>query len=123
MGDMVDKIFSSKLAEQMTGFYGKQKMLRKLNNKLEMKNDNTKIVELDKLVSSYQDKLERDGQAAMEACGGDPDNCPELLMSDEQLTKRFEEVLAEAYEHYDDGSLYDRDLDEIAYYDFQNERE
>ena len=53
MGDMVDKIFSSKLAEQMTGFYGKQKMLRKLNNKLEMKNDNTKIVELDKLVASY----------------------------------------------------------------------
>ena len=26
-------------------------------------------------------------------------------MSDEQLTRRFEEVLAEAYEHYDDGKL------------------
>ena len=83
MGDMVDKIFSSKLAEQMTGFYGKQKMLRKLNNKLEMKNDNTKIVEMDKLIASYQDKLERDGQAAIEACGGDLDDCPELLMNDE----------------------------------------
>ena len=58
MGDMVDKIFSTKLAEQMTSFYGKQKMLRKLNNKLEMKNDNTKIIELDKLVTSYQDRLE-----------------------------------------------------------------
>ena len=44
-------------------------------------------------------------------------------MSDEQLTRRFEEVLAEAYEHYDDGTLYDKDLDEVAYYDFQNERE
>ena len=44
-------------------------------------------------------------------------------MNDEQLTRRFEEVLAEAYEHYDDGTLYDKDLDEIAYYDFQNERE
>lgn len=92
-------------------------MLRKLNNKLEMKNDNTKIVELDKLVSSYQDKLERDGQAAYEACGGDLENCPELLMNDEQLTKRFEEVLAGAYEHYDDGTLYEKDADERAYYE------
>ena len=38
MSEMIDKVFSTKLAEQMTGFYGKQKMLRKLNNKLEMNN-------------------------------------------------------------------------------------
>ena len=83
MGDMVDKIFSTKLAEQMTGFYGKQKMLRKLNNKLEMKDDNTKIIELDKLEASKQDRLEQDGQAAIDACGGDLDNCPELLIGEE----------------------------------------
>ena len=102
----------------MTGFYGKQKMLRKLNNKLEMKNDNTKIIELDKLVASYQDRLEQDAQAAVEACGGDLDNCPELLMGEEQLTKRLEEVMAEAYGHYDDGTLYEKDIDQKAYYDF-----
>lgn len=97
MGDMIDKVFSSKLAEQMTGFYGKQKMMRKLNNKLEMKNDNTKIIELDKLVQSYADRLSQDEQAAIEACGGEIDNCPQLLMNDETLTRRFEEVMAEAY--------------------------
>ena len=47
MSEMIDKVFSTKLGEQMTGFYGKQKMLRKLNNKLEMNNQQQKVVELD----------------------------------------------------------------------------
>ena len=38
MAEMIDKVFSTSLAGQMTGFYDKQKMLRKLNNKLEMNN-------------------------------------------------------------------------------------
>ena len=47
MAEMIDKVFSTTLAEQMTGFYGKQKMLRKLNNKLEDKKANlaTKSIE------------------------------------------------------------------------------
>ena len=47
MSELIDKVFSTKLGEQMTGFYGKQKMLRKLNNKLEMNNQQQKVVELD----------------------------------------------------------------------------
>lgn len=43
-------------------------------------------------------------------------------MGEEQLTKRLEEVMADAYNHYDTGTLYEKDLDQRAYYDFQDAR-
>ena len=68
MSEMIDKVFSTKLAEQMTGFYGKQKMLRKLNNKLEMNNQQQKVVELDHLISSYADKVAQSEDGLYEQC-------------------------------------------------------
>ena len=44
-------------------------------------------------------------------------------MGEEQLTKRLEEVMADAYNHYDTGTLYEKDLDQRAYYDFQDARQ
>ena len=108
MAEMIDKVFSTKLAEQMTGFYGKQKMLQKLNNKLEMNNQNQKIVELDDLIRSYQEKVaeSEEGYALLRDCelsGGQ--NCP--LMADAEVLDRMEEILAEAYEVADGQGDYD----------------
>ena len=104
MGEMIDKVFSTKLAEQMTGFYGKQKMLRKLNNKLEMNNQQQKVVELDHLIDSYADKVALSEEGLYEDCDEYGD-CP--LMTDERVLSRMEEVLADAYEAQDEQGTYD----------------
>jgi hypothetical protein len=95
MSEMIDKVFSTKLAEQMTGFYGKQKMLRKLNNKLEMNNQQQKVVELDQLVKSYADKVALSEEGLYDDCKPGVD-CP--LMASEHVLGRMEDILAEAYE-------------------------
>lgn len=106
MAEMIDKVFSTTLAEQMTGFYGKQKMLRKLNNKMEMNNQQQKVVELDQLIKSYQDKvaLSEDGLYDQLDCEEGVD-CP--LMADEHVLGRLEEVLADAYEAQEEQGTYD----------------
>ena len=67
-----------------------------------MNNQNQKIVELDDLIRSYQEKVaeSEEGYAMLRDCelsGGE--NCP--LMADEEVLSRFEDILAEAYEHAD----------------------
>ena len=104
MSEMIDKVFSTQLAGQMTGFYGKQKMLRKLNNKLEMNNQQQKIVELDELVRSYQDKVDFSELGLYDDCEDGVD-CP--IMADEHVLARMEEILAEAYEAQDEQGTYD----------------
>jgi len=94
---MIDKVFSTKLADQMTGFYGKQKMLRKLNNKLEMNNQQQKVVELDQLVQSYSDKVHLSEEDLYDFDDCEPGyDCP--IMADEHVLGRMEDVLAAAYE-------------------------
>ena len=104
MSEMIDKVFSTSLAEQMTGFYGKQKMLRKLNNKLEMNNQQQKVVELDQLISSYQDKVVMSEDGLYDDCEKGVD-CP--IMADEHVLSRMEEVLADAYEAQDEQGSFD----------------
>ena len=125
MAEMIDKVFSTKLAEQMTGFYGKQKMLRKLNNKLEMNNQQQKVVELDDLVRSYAEKaaLSEDPdyyQGIYDDCEEGVD-CP--LFGDEVVLGRLEEVLADAYAVQEEQGEFDPWVGSRDHLEFHSERD
>lgn len=79
-------------------------MLRKLNNKLEMNNQQQKVVELDELVKSYSDKVALSEEGIYDDCEPGVD-CG--LMVNENVLGRMEEILAEAYMAQEEQGTYD----------------
>ena len=62
------------------------------------------MVELDKLIDSYQDRVELSEDGLYDDCEEGVD-CP--IMADEHVLSRMEEVLADAYEAQDEQGSFD----------------
>ena len=116
MSEMVDKMFSQTLAEQMPVFYGQKKMFDKFNKKSEQKSQRKQKEGLNNLVNSYQNKVAASEDRLFDAMGCDEDGygCDHRVNDyapryENAMVEDFDEAFEDYGDEYDDeyGEEYD----------------